>query len=320
MNRWFVVALLCLSGFAFFHFRKVESETAFAENAEASRKVLLLAGFESNNIVSYDIETNVARDVIIFTELMSPRGIGQSSSGDLYVATRQGNKNVIRIGLPDARLEISDFTEPIGRYGPAQSYVDDGDQIYVAGDTTHEVRVYLPDGTLGRSYQGKSIGGNVCGFAVSGQELFTTHLFRGAVGKHTLGVDLPPMRFQMDPEVMKNAYGVLMDADGKLLVGGSRGNGQVLELDAGTGEVLGVFVDLEEHGLGGVNSMAHFKERGSYFVATASGLIELDDTGRFVGRHDIDFIGNVAAICIARDPQAVDRMALMVSAGGMDFR
>ena len=173
--------------------------------------------------------------------------------------TRQGNKNVIRIGLTDAGLEISDFTEPIGRYGPAQIYVDDGDQIYVADDTTHEVRVYLPDGTLGRSYQGKSIGGNVCGFAVSGQSSFTTHLFRGAVGKHTLGVDLPPMRFQMDPEVMKNAYGVLMDADGKLLVGGSRGNGQVLELDAGTGEVLGVFVDLEEHGLGGVNSMVHFK-------------------------------------------------------------
>ena len=273
-------------------------------------------GFSSDNIVSYDLETNVAKEVFRFGEITRPRGLAQSSNGDLFVATRQGNKNVIRISLTDEGIEFTDFTDPIGRYGPAQVYIDDDDQIYVAGDTTHEVRVYLPNGSLGRSYQGKSVRGNVCGFAVGADALFAAHLFRGALEKHSLEGDIAPTRFQMDPEVMKNTYTAFVAPTGNLLVGGGRGNGKVLELDPMNGEVLGVFADLGEQGLDGVSSMIYVKGRQSYFFPSPSGLLEYDKQGAFVGRHDIDFIDKVIAIGIARNPQAVDRMARTVGVRG----
>ena len=316
MNRWILVVCLGLTVFAIVHWRKTGSKTAGTTRADEARKVLLIVGFNSDNIVSYDLDTNVTREVIRFDEFTKPRGIGQTSNGDLYVATRQGKKNVIRIGLTGEGVEFTDFTDPIGRYGPAQVHVDVEDRVYVAGDTTHAVSRYLPDGTLDQLFQGKSIGGNVCGFAVGDDAVFTAHLFRGAIGRHGHDEEGPPARFQMDPEVMKNTYSALVAPNGNLLVGGGRGCAKVLELNPETGEVLGVFADLAEQGLGGVSAMVHVAGLQAYFFAAPGGLLEYTSEGVFVGRHEIGFIDRVAAIGLARNSQALDRMAAIVSAKG----
>ena len=50
--------------------------------------------------------------------------------------------------------------------------------------------------------------------------------------------------------------------------------------------------------------------------SATGGLLEYTNEGAFVGRHEIGFIDRVAAIGIARNPQALDRMAAIVNAKG----
>ena len=188
-------------------------------------------------------------------------------------------------------------------------HVDDQDRVYVAGDTTQEVRVYDATGTLEHSYPGRTVSGNVCGFVVGDEALFTAHLFRGTIAKHPIGSEDAPTPFKLDPELAKNTYSVSVAHNGNLLVGCGRGNGKVFEMDPGTGELVGLFVDLEEHGTFGVSTIAYLEDRHSYIFPCATGLLEYDATGQFKERHQINSVYKVAAISKARRPDVIERLA-----------
>ena len=309
-SAFFLVATLLLIGVYFYSKRDQRTGEALQEaEAPPSQDILLLAGFSSNNIVAYDLATKTAKEILFFADGSGPRGIVQSPDGDLFVATRHGNKNVLRFGLVDGVLSVTDFTESIGRYGPTQLLMDDEKNVYVACDSTHEVRKYTNDGQLIRSYVHDSIKGNVGGFAIHGSDLFAAHIFRGAIAKFPLEGEESPAVYTLGPEVMKTTYSALWSHRNSLLVGAYRNNGKIVEIDPGDGSIVGTFVDLEREGLMGNKAMLFHEGRRRYFFAGQFELLEYDEKGMLIERHEIDIIQGVFGMCFARNQAFLDRMA-----------
>lgn len=281
-------------------------EAAELVQAPPSEDILLLAGFSSNNLVSYDLDTRVASEILYFAEPVGPRGIAQSPDGDLFVSTRHGNQNVLRFTVEDGMLHVANFTESIGRYGPTQIQLDAAGHVYVACDSTHEVRQYADDGELLRSYFDESIRGNVGGAVIHGSHLYATHIFRGAIARFQLDGDDPPDVFRIDSGMMKTTYSIGWSHRNKLLVGGYRKNGKILELDPSTGEVIGTFVDLEREGFFGNKAMLFHEQRGTYLFAAQRGMLEYDQDGHLIERHDIDLVDGVFAMCFASNRSALE--------------
>ena len=282
------------------HSSESDTRTTITSKSPIARDVVLLAGFESDNVLAFDFDTATAQELVRFAPDTRPRGVAQNSKGDIFVSTRGGNMNVIRITFDNAQPIISDFTESIGRYGPAQLYIDAKDQLYVACDSTNEVRQYDHVGSLQKTYAGSSIGGNICAFTIHDQAIYTSHLFRSAIGQFSVDGDESLQPVVVNRGAFRRPFSIVASPNGNLLVGSYENDGRVLELDPNSGEVLGEFVNLESEGMVNTSAMAYHAKRGTYLFGTTSGLLEYRKDGKKHQRYDIDLVEDVAAISFAR--------------------
>ena len=267
--------------------------------------IVLLTGFDSDNVVALNLDSGKVMELIQLEDEARPRGVAQSSTGDIFVSLRGSGRNVLKFSMTDGKISAQPITGTIGRYGPAQLLMSVDDELFAACDSTHQIRRFSGGGELLETYQG-SIGGNVCGIAIYDKHLFSAHLFEGSISKTPLSGAGEMERIFKDRDVIDRPYALTVTRDGDLLVSAYEGDGRVRKIDRESGEYLGDFLDLDSSNISGVSAMLYHAQRDSYLIGKDYSVIEFGSDGKEIQRYVMEEIERVMAISEARNVDALD--------------
>lgn len=243
-------------------------------------RFVLVTGFQSGNVVRFDLSTGAAEEVVVLEPEGAPgtgdrpRGVAVDRDNRIYVALRGGTQNVKRFSWGGAYID--DFTESIGGTGPGQIGFSRSGDLIVGGDVSGNHSVYRYDGTTGGLIDSFRLDGfqNVVGLLVDGDFVYSGSYYNGAIARYDLSVTpVAGIAFIAANALTERVLGMTIGHTGNLLIA-STANGAVQEFDIVTGEFIRTFLPF------GVVDI-HYDAYGERYYVTGSGnsATELDQDG-----------------------------------------
>ena len=110
---------------------------------------LLIAGYDSDNVVEFDLSTRRWSELARLPKGSKPRGIAVGSGGEIFFwGFMAGKMNVAQLLPGDGGMQLKDISGQIGQYGPGIIVFHNG-QIWSAGDSDRVIYEINPtNGTM----------------------------------------------------------------------------------------------------------------------------------------------------------------------------
>lgn len=279
---------------------------------------LLVGGALSNDIVRFDLESGSATKYADFSPLFAaPRELAKNAAGEVFVSTSQGHQNVMKL-VPQAGTDLHlavDFTVSIGSFGPGQLQFYNGD-LYVAGDTTRDIRQY--DGDTGAFIQSFSAPNsfNIRGMQIVGDKLYYAEIFQERVRVHDLTQNPPPGSTLFQDTVHLVEPGSMGTGKNGHLLFTNRENGLITEYDQNSGAYLRTIVDLATFDplipqIGNLDKgVVYSQQLDQYFVSARDKVYRLDSQGQLLQTYQSNLLQGAYGLLLVPEPEA-DRLLLV---------
>ncbi|MCA9758699.1 MAG: hypothetical protein KDA27_23100 [Candidatus Eisenbacteria bacterium] len=273
----------------------------------AAQRFLLVTGFESGNVVRFDLRTGSSDVVVSMTPGVDPntadlpRGVAIDDDRNIYVALRGTTQNIRRFSWDGQ--DLGSFTQSIGGYGPGQIGFDAAGDLIVAGDVSGDDSIYRYDGGTGELIDTFRIAGcdNNVGLLVSGDSAFAVSYFTGLVAKYELSAAPVTGEIVVDGgEIASRSVGLATGHNGNLFLAAG-GASAILEFDSTDGHFVGRFIELDE----APRDVVYEPELGFYFVTTGSNstsAVVFDQAGSMVREFTDPSIVGAYSIALVEIP------------------
>lgn len=251
----------------------------------ASPAMILVAGYESDNVVQFDLASGRWGEVVSLPRGSQPRGVAVSSSGEVFLGLHGGGKNIVRLLTGGEGPKVQPVTEAMGRFGPGFMLPREG-RLWVAGDTDRVIHQIDPvTGAVTTPPQVKTKA-NLVGLASQGTSLFVAEYFQRSILRYdTLASPLTSERFIDKSEHLDRPIGMTIGHNGNLYIA----NGlrpTVVEYDVKTGAFVRVLADLGAAGQPGIHAVLYAPDVQRYYVATGSDVHEISPEGTLIASYN----------------------------------
>lgn len=279
--------------------------------AAAASPAVLVAGYDSDNVVFFDLEKRQWSELVRLPKGSQPRGITVSPGGEIFLGLHGGERNVVRLVRKGAALEPRALTPTIGRFGPG-FILHGGSRIWAAGDTDrviYEIDPVSGGVTAPEQYKNRN---NIVGLAVDGRMLYAAEYFQRSILRYPLADG--PLRGERLVENSKHLdrpVGMTIGHDGHLYVA----NGlrpTVVKFDSQTGAYMRTLADLGVAGKPGIHSVLYSPEARRYYIAAGSDVHELDTGGKEIAIYSSPALQKAYGMALV--PAAL--LAAIAGAGG----
>lgn len=251
--------------------------TVFAARAETPSPLLLVAGYGSDNVVTFDPQSGNWTQLLQLKKNSRPRGLTIGDQGELYLGLHSQTKDVVRFSARDGYQTPTKLTRQIGRFGPGiLAFHPDG--IYTSSDT-ERVLLRIDPGTGQVSPLTRRNCCNMVGILRIGDRLLAGEYFQRSILQFDLGQEMPAGRRLVDKSPHLNRpMGLVVGHNGSLFVS----NGlepTVVEFDIETGAFIGTFINLGAAAKDGIYGLAYVPGVDCYYLTTGSDVHEVDRRG-----------------------------------------
>jgi outer membrane protein assembly factor BamB len=258
---------------------------ALASPARAAGPSVLIAGYDSDNVVKFDLTTGKWTEIARLPQGSQPRGIAVGDGGKIYVGLHGGKKNLVKLEINKDSTQLTDVTEQIGRFGPGILVAGQG-KIWAAGDTDRVIyRIDPATGEVAAPSHYKNCC-NLVGLAASGDVLYTAEYFQRSILRYDLRAEATEgVRFINKSEYLNRPVGLAIGHNGNLTVA----NGlepTIVEFDIKTGDYIRTFVNLGMGGKEGIHGILYVPETKHYYIASGSSLYEADTQGNLTASYN----------------------------------
>lgn len=246
---------------------------------------VVIAGYDSDNVVKFDLTTGSWTEIAQLPKGSQPRGITVGESGEIFVGLHGGKKNLVKLVPGQDSTQMTDVTESIGRFGPGILVAGQG-KIWAAGDTDRVI--YRIDPSSGQVEAPKQYRNryNLVGLAASGDVLYAAEYFQRSIMRYDLKAETAAGdRFINKSPHLNRPVGLAIGHNGNLFVA----NGlepTIVEFDSKTGEYVSTFVNLGMGGKEGIHGILYVPETKRYYIATGSTLYETDQAGNVTASYN----------------------------------
>ncbi len=246
---------------------------------------VVIAGYDSDNVVRFDLTTGSWTEIAQLPKGSQPRGITVGDSGEIYVGLHGGKKNLVKLVPGKDSTQMTDVTESIGRFGPGILVAGQG-KIWAAGDTDRVIyRINPTSGQVEAPEQYRNRY-NFVGLAASGDVLYAAEYFQRSIMRYDLKADAAAGdRFINKSPHLNRPVGLTLGHNGNLFVA----NGlepTIVEFDIKTGEYIRTFINLGMGGKEGIHGVIYVAETKHYYIASGSSLYEADEQGNLTASYN----------------------------------
>jgi streptogramin lyase len=254
-------------------------------SAFAAGPSVVIAGYDSDNVVRFDLSTGKWTEIAQLPNGSQPRGITVGESGEIYVGLHGGKKNLVKLVPGKDSTQMTDVTESIGRFGPGILVAGQG-KIWAAGDTDRVI--YRIDPTSGQVEAPEKFRNryNLVGLAASGDVLYAAEYFQRSILRYDLRSETSTgKRFINQSPHLNRPVGLAIGHNGNLFVA----NGlepTIVEFDSKTGEYISTFINLGMGGKEGIHGVIYVPETKNYYIASGSSLYEADQEGNLTASYN----------------------------------
>lgn len=251
----------------------------------ASPPMILVAGYESDNVVQFDLVSGQWSELVRLPQGSQPRGVAVSGSGEVFLGLHGGGKNVVRLVPGDEGAKVQPVTQAVGRFGPG-FMLPSGGSLWVAGDTDRVIHQIDPaTGSINTPPQVKSKA-NLVGLAAHGSSLFVAEYFQRSILRYdTTASPMTSERFIDKSEHLERPIGMTIGHNGNLYIA----NGlrpTIVEYDVNTGAFVRVLADLGAAGQPGIHAVLYAPDVQRYYVATGSDVHEISPEGTLIASYN----------------------------------
>ncbi|MBI3882101.1 MAG: SMP-30/gluconolactonase/LRE family protein [Verrucomicrobia bacterium] len=251
----------------------------------ANGPVVLVAGYDSDNVVEFDLATGRWNEIAKFPFHSQPRGITANEAGEIFVGLQGGNRNIAKLVPGEDGLKLQDVTAAIGRFGPG--YILHGkDRIWAAGDSDrviYEINPATGEVTAPPQYKNCC---NLVGLAADGQTLYAAEILQRSILRYDLRTPtIVGERIITKSEHLNRPVGMTIGHNGDLYVANGRAS-TIVEFNPKTGEFVRTLVDLGAGGKEGINGVLYSPEMRRYYLASGSEVYEVDPSGKILASYN----------------------------------
>jgi len=251
----------------------------------ATGPVVLVAGWESGNVVQFDLATGRWSEIAQLPKGTHPRGIAVGDTGEIFLGLQDGKKNIARLEPGKAIGKTKDITGAIGRFGPGV-IVYAGGKLWAAGDTDRVIyRIDPETGQVASPPEFRNCC-NLVGLSVAGETLYAAEYFQRSILRFDLRSGLTNAdRFISNSMHLNRPVGMTIGHNGNLYIG----NGlepTVVEFDINSGEFVRTLVDLGAGGKDGIYGLVFAPEVQRYYIASGSDVYEVASDGRLLASYN----------------------------------
>ncbi len=236
---------------------------------------LYVAGFSSDNVYRFNIESGDGKEIIKFEEGSRPRGLAFDNDQNLYIGLRGGTQNVKRYSREGM---ISDLSQSIAGNGHGHLEFNTNYGILAAGDISDSSSVYQIDqvsGSLLRSFNFQDVE-NVIAVTSTGDSLFFGDYFDGTLVTFDLSVPSPTGSVLISE--LSSLQSMTIGHNQNLFIT-ENDNKKVLEYDAETGEFIGEFADFKILPGEQIRDIEWNSRVGSYFITIEDRAYRITQNG-----------------------------------------
>lgn len=252
----------------------------FLSVTEGTASTLIIAGFASDNILSYNVNDGTVEVVAALNADDRPRGIAVDADLNIYVALRGGSQNVLKLVRGGGgEYEVTSFTSSIGGFGPGLIDFTEGGELIVAGDASRELLRY--DGATGELIDTFTHSGccNIVGLLVDKQYAYAGEYFQQRILRFDLAME--PVQgeiFIPATDELDRPLGMTVGADGTLVVVNVTSTA-IQEFSPADGAFIRTFRDLEDLGVPGAVDIHYEPTIECYFVSAVGDSVFQFDRG-----------------------------------------
>ncbi len=254
-------------------------------SASAAGPSVLIAGYDSDNVVQFDLTTGKWKEIARLPQGSQPRGITVNEHGEIFVGLHGGKKNLVRLEPGKNSTRMTDVTGPIGRFGPGILAAGQN-KIWAAGDTDRVIYQIDPaSGEVVAPPQYRNCC-NLVGLATSGNTLYAAEYFQRSILRYDLTTNTAEgVRFINKSPNLNRPVGLVIGHNGNLFVA----NGlepTIVEFNLKTGDYVRTFVNLGMGGKEGIHGILYVPDTKHYYIASGSSLYEADLEGNLTASYN----------------------------------
>lgn len=251
----------------------------------ASGPIVLVAGYDSDNVVQFDLAARRWSEVAQLPKGSQPRGVAVSPTGEIFLGLHGGGKNVVRLVQQDGVYQPQVLTEKIGRFGPG-CLLHGGSRIWAAGDTDRVIYEIDPaTGGILVPEQFKNPN-NIVGLAADNGMLYAAEYFQRSILRYALQKGpLAGERFIAKSEHLDRPIGMTIGHNGNLFVANAL-KPTIVEFDRQSGAYVRTLADIGAAGQAGIHALLYAADVQRYFLAAGSDVHELDTEGKIVASYN----------------------------------
>lgn len=251
----------------------------------AGGPVLLVAGYESDNVVQFDLTSGTWSEIARLPTNSLPRGIAVSDAGEIFLGLQGGDQGVSKLIPWGDQLRLRVISPSFGRFGPGYIIHAQG-KLWAAGDTERVVfQIDAQSGEVTAPPQMRNCC-NMVGLAASGDMLYAAEYFQKSILRYRVGGgQVEWERFIEKSAHLDRPIGMTIGHNGNLYVA----NGlvpTVVEFDIQSGEFVRTVVNIGAGGKEGIHAVVYSREVDRYYLASGSNVYEVDPTGKLVATYN----------------------------------
>ena len=267
----------------------------------ANGSIVLVAGWESDNLVQFDLATGKWSEVVHLPKGAHPRGITVGDKGEIFLGLQGTKKNIVELTLGKGPVSTRDVTRSMGRFGPG-IIAFGGEKIWAAGDADRTIYCVNPEtGDISRPSQYKNHF-NLVGLAVDGGTLYAAEYFQRSILRYDLkSGSTNATRFITHSPHLNRPVGMTIGHNGNLYVANAL-EPTVVEFDIQTGDYVRTFVNLGAAGKDGINGLVYAPDTQRYYLASGSAIYEVDLDGKVIASYSSPVLKKAYGIALMPEP------------------
>lgn len=258
---------------------------AVSRGVAAQRPVLLVAGYESDNVVQFDLASGRWSEIARLPTNSLPRGIAVSDTGEIFLGLQGGDQGVAKLIPWGGQLRHQMVSPSFGRFGPGFIIHSQG-KLWAAGDTERVVfQIDAQTGEVTAPPQMRNCC-NMVGLAANGDMLYAAEYFQKSILRYRVGGGQAEWeRFISKSDHLDRPIGMTVGHNGNLYVANGLAP-TVVEFDIHSGEFVRTLVNIGAGGKEGIHAVVYSREADRYYLASGSNVYEVDPTGKLVATYN----------------------------------
>jgi streptogramin lyase len=259
--------------------------------------VVLVAGYDSDNVVQFDLATGKWSEIAHLSKNAHPRGITVGDKGEIFLGLQGATKNIVELTLNNGSAPTKDLTRSVGRFGPGLMAFGEG-KIWTAGDSDRTIYCVNPEtGEITSPSQYKN-NFNLVGLAADGETLYAAEYFQRSILRYDLkSGGTNAVRFIPKNSHLNRPVGMTIGHNGNLYVANAL-EPTVVEFDIKTGAYVRTFINFGAAGKSGINGIVYAPDAQRYYLASGSEIYEVGLDGKVIASYNSPALKNAYGIAL----------------------